>query len=49
MNDSTIAFRAKAQLGKFCRKIIDHEIDPEPSVIYQTLPGLEKFFNPDLC
>ena len=33
----------------FATSEIALEIDPEPSVIYQTLPGLEKFFNPDLC
>ena len=41
--------RAFTRFGKFCRKILDPEPDPEPAVIYQTLPGFEKFFNPDLC
>ena len=41
--------RAFTRFGKFCRKILDPEPDPEPAIIYQTLPGFEKFFNPDLC
>ena len=41
--------RAFTRFGRFCRKVIDPEPDPEPAVIYQTLPGFEKFFNPDLC
>ena len=41
--------RAFTRFGKFCRKILDPEPDPEPAIIYQMLPGFEKFFNPDLC
>ena len=41
--------RAFTRFGKFCRKILDPAPDPEPAIIYQTLPGFEKFFNPDLC
>ena len=41
--------RAFTRFGKFCRKILDPEPDPEPAIIYQTLPGFEKFFKPDLC
>ena len=32
--------RAFTRFGKFCRKIIYPEPDPEPSVIYQTEEGL---------
>ena len=41
--------RAFTRFGRFCRKILDPEPDPEPAIICQTLPGFEKFFNPDLC